>query len=160
MNVVRAAGVAEILLGLFSFLIPFKFYSFAMKLFTPDVSPPFSMEAVLYTTLVLALPGVVLLINGAALLAISASSPAAGSAPNPSEGGVRAIESPAYVRTRHEILGKEVYDRKGRYYGRVVDAELSQEGEVVSFKTRRSGKSFSFSAEQIESSDEVILVRV
>ncbi len=158
MNVVRAAGMAEIALGLFSFIIPVKFYTFAMKLFTPDVSPPFSMEAVLYTTLVLALPGVVLLINGVALLAIS-SSPGTSSV-SLSRGGVRAVESQPYIRTRHEILGKEVYDRKGRYYGRVVDAEVTPEGEVKSFTTRRSGRSHTFSAEQIESSDEVVLVRV
>ncbi len=158
MNVVRAVGLAEVVLGLLSFIIPVKFYGFAMKLFTPDVSPPFSMEAVIYTTLVLALPGVVLLLNGGALLVLSSRvSDATGRA---SAVGNPPPEAPPYVRTRHEILGKEVYDRRGRYYGRVIDAEVDAAGEVKSFKTRRSDRSFSFTAEQIESSDEIILVRV
>lgn len=68
MRVIIAIGAANILLGLFAFLAPLKFYSIASQLFTPEISPPFSFGLVQTAALYLSLPAVVLLLNGAALV--------------------------------------------------------------------------------------------
>ena len=194
MKVVRAVGVLNLILGFVALLAPVKFYTFAMKLFTPDVSPPFGTGAIRMTAFVLLLPGLVLIANGAALLYLSYALEAAPRSAAPAtreylrrlrkeEGlgwsekeefelpgdeareeleetpGLALSQGGEYIRLRHEMIGKEVYDRKGNYYGKVVSVTLSEEGEVREFLVRRRDKRRVFSAEDIESNNGVILVR-
>ncbi len=193
MKVVRAVGVLNLVLGLVALLAPVKFYSFAMKLFTPDVSPPFSTGAVRMAAAMLLIPSLVLIANGAALIYLSYSmSPPARLPSSPPREYLRRLskeeglqlgeseefelfgeeareeleETPGYalsqgeeLRVRHEMIGKEVYDRKGNYYGKVVSVTLSEEGEVREFLVKRRDKKRVFSAEDIESNNGVILVR-
>lgn len=70
MRVIQGIGIFNVIIGLLAFLAPVKFYSTASSLFTPAVSPPFTIEAVQTTTLFLLLPGIVLIVNGAALIAL------------------------------------------------------------------------------------------
>lgn len=70
MRLIQGIGIFNILMGFIAFLAPVKFYLTASNLFTPSVSPPFTMGAVKTTTLFLFLPGLVLVINGIALVAL------------------------------------------------------------------------------------------
>jgi|Deesub1362A_J573_1020465.scaffolds.fasta_scaffold01120_11 sporulation protein YlmC with PRC-barrel domain len=195
MRVVRAVGVLNLLLGLVALLAPVKFYSFAMRLFTPDVSPPFGVGAIRLTTFMLFIPSLVLIANGVALLFLSyrletpakTASPATqeylrrlrkeeGLEPGEAEKDFELFEGEAreeleetpgyalsqgeeYVKVRHEMIGKEVYDRRGNYYGKVVSVTLSEEGDVKEFLVKRGERKKVFSGEDIESNNGVILVR-
>ncbi len=68
MRIIIAIGAVNVLLGLFAFLAPLKFYSIASQLFTPEISPPFSFSLVQTAALYLSLPADVLLLNGAAFM--------------------------------------------------------------------------------------------
>ncbi len=195
MKVVRAVGVLNLILGLVALLAPVKFYSFAMRLFTPDVSPPFGVGAIRMTAFMLLIPSLVLIANGAALLYLSytleipskSAAPATreylrrlreeeGLAQSEAEKEFELFEGEAreeleetpgyalsqgeeYVKVRHEMIGKEVYDRKGNYYGKVISVTLSEEGDVREFLVKRRDRKRVFSAEDIESNNGVILVR-
>jgi sporulation protein YlmC with PRC-barrel domain len=195
MKVVRAVGVLNLILGLVALLAPVKFYSFAMRLFTPDVSPPFGVGAIRMTTFMLLIPSLVLIANGAALLYLSYSleAPSKSTAPatreylrrlRKEEGleqseaekefelfegeareeleetpGYALSQGEEYVKVRHEMIGKEVYDRKGNYYGKVISVTLSEEGDVREFLVKRRERKRVFSAEDIESNNGVILVK-
>ncbi len=195
MKVVRAVGVLNLILGLVALLAPVKFYSFAMRLFTPDVSPPFGVGAIRMTAFMLLIPSLVLIANGAALLYLSYTleTPSKSAAPatreylrrlREEEGlaqseaekefelfegeareeleetpGYALSQGEEYVKVRHEMIGKEVYDRKGNYYGKVISVTLSEEGDVREFLVKRRDRKRVFSAEDIESNNGVILVR-
>ncbi|WP_456475709.1 PRC-barrel domain-containing protein [Candidatus Pyrohabitans sp.] len=195
MKVVRAVGVLNLLFGLVALLAPVKFYSFAMRLFTPDVSPPFGVGAIQLTTLMLFIPSLVLIANGAALLFLSyrletpakaASSPTReylkrlseeeglklsdegeefelfeGEAKEELEEtpGYALSQGEEYVKVRHEMIGKEVYDKRGNYYGRVISVTLGEEGDVREFLVKRGDRKRVFSSEDVEANDGVILVR-
>ena len=193
MKVVRAVGVLNLLLGLVALLAPVKFYSFAMRLFTPDVSPPFGVDAIQLTTLMLFIPSLVLIANGAALLFLSyrletstkvASSPTREYLKRLSEEeglklgegeefelfeeakeeleetpGYALSQGEEYVKVRHEMIGKEVYDRRGNYYGRVISVTLDEEGDVREFLVKRGDRKRVFSSEDVETNNGVILVR-
>jgi len=181
-------GVLNLILGAVALLAPVKFYSFATKLFTPDVAPPFGAEAIRSATLMLLIPGLVLIANGVALLYLSRVLEAPGRASPEAGEYLRRLrreeglerggeefelaseeleETPGYalsqeeefVRVRHEMIGKEVYDRKGNYYGRVESVTLNEEGELREFLVRRRDRRRVFKAEDIESNDGVVLVR-
>lgn len=70
MKVLKGIGIFNIIVGFIAFIAPVKFYSVASKLFTPEVSPPFAFGAVQTTTLFLFIPGIVLVVNGFALIAL------------------------------------------------------------------------------------------
>ncbi len=185
MRLVKAVGVLNLILGVLALLAPIKFYSFAMRLFTPDVSPPFSVEAIRSTSLMLLIPSVVLIANGVALLYLGRILETGGQPPEAKEYLRRlrreeglereefeleaveeleetpgyALSQEEFTRVRHEMIGKEVYDRKGNYYGRVESVTLGEEGEVREFLVRRGNRRRVFSAGDIESNDGVVLVR-
>ena len=70
MKTLKTIGIFNIVIGIIAFIAPVKFYSIASKLFIPEVSPPFSFDAVQTTTFLLFIPGIVLVINGIALIAM------------------------------------------------------------------------------------------
>lgn len=187
MKVVRAVGVLNLILGAVALLAPVKFYSFAMRLFTPDVAPPFGVEAIRNTAIMLLIPSLVLIANGVALIYLSRVLEAPGRTSPEAGEYLRRLrreegleqreefelaeeeleETPGYALSqgeefaivRHEMIGKEVYDRKGNYYGRVVSVTLNEEGELTEFLVKRRDRRRVFKAEDIESNDGVVLVR-
>ena len=70
MKALKGIGIFNIILGVIAFIAPLKFYSIASKLFTPETSPPFSIGAVQTTTSLLFIPGIVLVVNGFALIVL------------------------------------------------------------------------------------------
>lgn len=68
MRLIQTIGVLNVFIGVVWLAAPLKFYSAAMELFTPDVSPPFDPSAVQIVTLLLLLPAFIFIINGIALV--------------------------------------------------------------------------------------------
>ncbi len=169
---IRVVGAMNIAVGVISLIAPAKFYSFAMKLFTPDVAPPFSQSAIHVTTLFLLLPSFVLIANGIALIAVSYYLEGPVKAPvvireseesfveDLEEQAGYSLESFESSEVRHEYIGMEVYDRRGNYYGKVEDVTLDNDGRLIEFYARRGSNKNRFRADEIERADEVILVGI
>lgn len=68
MRLIQTIGVLNISIGVIWLLAPMKFYSAAMELFTPDVSPPFDASAVHTVTFLLLLPAFIFILNGIAIV--------------------------------------------------------------------------------------------
>lgn len=64
MKLFQTIGAVNIFIGVIWLLAPVKFYSAAMALFTPDVSPPFDAGAVHAVTFLLLLPAFIFMLNG------------------------------------------------------------------------------------------------
>lgn len=167
MLLIRAVGVFNVVVGVVALLAPVKFYQFAMDIFTPDVSPPFSQGAVVSVTLYLLLPALVLIANGAALIALSYYLAGSGGSPVVLRTGEkprcasRRGRTPglAFPERRHEFIGMEIFDQRGNYYGKVEKVNLDERGRVVEFYSRRGKSRTTFTPQEIESSEDVILVR-
>jgi len=164
MLLLRVVGAINIALGIFSLIAPVKFYSFAMRLFTPDVSPPFSTSAIKLTTFFFIIPSFILIINGVAFLFLgyyleersSSHSQRARREDLKEQEGY----SLSYAPVKHEYLGMEVYDTQGNYHGRVVDVVTDSRGEVVEFTVKRGRQKKVFRGEDIYHAEEVILLRI
>ncbi|MEE9474862.1 MAG: PRC-barrel domain-containing protein [Candidatus Hydrothermarchaeaceae archaeon] len=70
MRIIQTIGVLNVFIGVIWLLAPMKFYSAAMALFTPDVSPPFDASAVHTVTFLLLLPAFIFILNGIAIVFI------------------------------------------------------------------------------------------
>lgn len=68
MRLFQTIGVLNILIGGIWLLAPIKFYSAAMELFTPEVSPPFDAGAVHTVTFLLLLPAFIFILNGITIM--------------------------------------------------------------------------------------------
>lgn len=68
MRLFQTIGVLNILIGTVWLLAPVKFYSAAMELFTPEVSPPFDAGAVHTVTFLLLLPAFIFILNGITIM--------------------------------------------------------------------------------------------
>jgi sporulation protein YlmC with PRC-barrel domain len=107
MRSIQVIGIVNILIGIVWFSAPVKFYSAAMKLFTPEISPPFGVGAVQTVTFLLLLPAFILILNGVALLAL----------------GIKLERVPEL----------KAFSEAGEYIGRLKGVEI-EEGEVERFE--------------------------
>ncbi len=133
MKSVQGIGVLNVLLGLIALWLPIKFYSFASALFTPDVSPPFSIGAVKTITLFLFLPSIVLIANGIALLSL----------------GLKLERVPEL----------KAFSDAGEYIGRLKGVEIA-EGEVERFELEERGAvEEPLPGERLAAIDDVLIVK-
>ncbi|MFQ5815483.1 MAG: PRC-barrel domain-containing protein [Candidatus Hydrothermarchaeaceae archaeon] len=132
MRAVRGIGILNILLGLIALYLPVKFYSFASNLFTPEVSPPFSLGAIKVLTAFLFLPSIVLVSTGIALVTL----------------GLKLERVPEY----------KAFSEAGEYLGRLKGVEL-EEGEVEKFDLGEGEKEEVLPGEQIVAMDDVVIVK-
>jgi sporulation protein YlmC with PRC-barrel domain len=68
MRLFQTVGAINIFIGAVWLLAPVKFYSAAMELFTPEVSPPFDVGAVHTVTFLLLLPALLFILNGVTIV--------------------------------------------------------------------------------------------
>jgi sporulation protein YlmC with PRC-barrel domain len=68
MRIFQTIGAVNIFIGVVWLMAPLKFYSAAMALFTPEVSPPFDTSAVTTVTFLLLLPAILFILNGATIV--------------------------------------------------------------------------------------------
>ncbi len=68
MRIFQTIGAVNIFIGVVWLMAPLKFYSAAMALFTPEVSPPFDTGAVTTVTFLLLLPAILFILNGATIV--------------------------------------------------------------------------------------------
>jgi sporulation protein YlmC with PRC-barrel domain len=132
MRLIQGIGIFNILIGFLAFLAPVKFYLTASSLFTPSVSPPFTMGAVKTTTLFLFLPGIVLVINGIALIAL----------------GMKLQRVP-------EI---KAFTEAGDYLGEVKGVEV-EEGRVEKIEVGEEPEPEVYPKEKVAAVDDVMLVK-
>jgi sporulation protein YlmC with PRC-barrel domain len=198
MKSVEGIGILNIFFGLIALYLPIKFYSFASSLFTPEVSPPFSLGAIKLLTAFLFLPSLVLVINGIALLTLGLKLEKVPEYRAFSEAGeylgrlkgvemkegevekfdigeeevlpgerIVAMDDVVIVKkpeveiggVRHEFVEKEVYNEFGEYLGKVESVTLDKQGEIVDFLAVRGNTRRVIKAEDIDSSDGVIIVK-
>lgn len=131
MKAIKAIGIFNVVLGFIAFVAPLKFYSVASKLFTPEVSPPFSLGAVQTTTLFLFIPGVFLVVNGVALIALG-------------------------YKLQHVPMMR-AYRESGDYLGEVKGVEM-EEGEVEKVEVGEEEPEI-YTKEQVSAVDDVVLVK-
>lgn len=163
MLLLRVVGSLNIAIGIFSLIVPVKFYSFAMKLFTPDVSPPFSTSAIKLTTFFFLLPSFVLIVNGIAFIFLSyylEERPPGVEKARREDLKEQEGYSLNYAPVKHEYLGMEVYDTQGNYHGKVVDVVTDSSGKVIEFTVKRGKQKKLFRGEDIYHVEEVILLRI
>lgn len=148
MGIIRNIGIINLVLGVIILLIPEKLYTFLLYRL-----PDSSMPPVGYTFMFL--PALVILINGAAIIyfssgmggakgleRISEAKQALGVSDKkefgPTPAAAKVDSTPAY-KTRHELIGLEVYDNRGEFYGKVKSVTLDNQGDVFEFLTERMG---------------------
>ena len=68
MKIFQTIGAVNIFIGVVWLMAPLKFYSAAMALFTPEISPPFDTGAVTTVTLLLLLPALLFILNGVTIM--------------------------------------------------------------------------------------------
>jgi|Deesub1362A_J573_1020465.scaffolds.fasta_scaffold00115_56 sporulation protein YlmC with PRC-barrel domain len=197
MRSIQVVGVINGILGVIWLIVPLKFYSISMKLFTPEVSPPFDIGAVRTLTFFMLFPSIILFLNGGALFALGKKMERVPEIKVFSESGkyigmlkgveieegevekfeiedkildkdeVIAVddvvivkeEEPVEHERRHEFIGKEVYTKKGIYLGKVDNVNVDSEGKVLEFTASRGSKKKVFREEDIETSNDVIILK-
>lgn len=201
MRIIQTIGVLNVFIGVIWLLAPMKFYSAAMALFTPDVSPPFDASAVHTVTFLLLLPAFIFILNGIAIVFIGLkfervaelkvfkpTGEYVGLVESLEEkngdiekfliGGEEEIKekddilamddvillkddlvSESLEGRRHEFVGMEVYDRRGEYFGRVEFVTLDESQNVTEFLVLRGENKRIIKPEDIESSNDVIIVK-
>lgn len=163
MWLIRLIGALDVIVGVLTFLIPMRIYN------------------------LLYLPGVLLVLNGAALLFLGLEPeeeremakpvPRGGKArpPVPQRSVARpAPPAPPPVKVvarisggvgkvfsgkGRELVGKAVYDQAGRHHGRVESVSLDEEGNLKSFKVVKGETEATISGRDIESSKGIVLLR-
>ena len=201
MRIIQTIGVLNVFIGVIWLLAPMKFYSAAMALFTPDVSPPFDASAVHTVTFLLLLPAFIFILNGIAIVFIGLkfervaelkvfrpTGEYVGRVESLEEkngdidkflvGGEEEIKekddilamddvillkddlvSESLEGRRHEFVGMEVYDKRGEYFGRVEFVTLDESQNVTEFLVLRGENKRIIKPEDIESSNDVIIVK-
>lgn len=201
MRIIQTIGVLNVFIGVIWLLAPMKFYSAAMALFTPDVSPPFDASAVHTVTFLLLLPAFIFILNGIAIVFIGLkfervaelkvfkpTGEYVGLVEGLEEkngdiekflvGGEEEIKekddilamddvillkddlvSESLEGRRHEFVGMEVYDKRGEYFGRVEFVTLDESQNVTEFLVLRGENKRIIKPEDIESSNDVIIVK-
>ncbi len=201
MRIIQTIGVLNVFIGVIWLLAPMKFYSAAMALFTPDVSPPFDASAVHTVTFLLLLPAFIFILNGIAIVFIGLkfervaelkvfkpTGEYVGRVESLEEkngdiekfliGGEEEIKEKDDILAmddvillkddlvneslegrRHEFVGMEVYDRRGGYFGRVEFVTLDESQNVTEFLVLRGENKRIVKPEDIESSNDVIIVK-
>tara|TARA_B100000315_G_C14572933_1_gene586513 strand:+ start:1403 stop:2017 length:615 start_codon:yes stop_codon:yes gene_type:complete len=201
MKILKTIGIFNIIIGIIAFIAPVKFYSIASKLFIPEVSPPFSFDAVQTTTFLLFIPGIMLVINGIALIAMGYKLEHVPEMKAYSESGdylgkvkgvevdsgelekveiegeevgiykkenMTAVDDVVLIKEdekninedvkQHGIVGKEVYDESGVYYGKIESVTLDEQDKLLEFMTIRGNTRTIINSSEISSSNGVILV--
>ncbi|MEE8167314.1 MAG: PRC-barrel domain-containing protein [Candidatus Hydrothermarchaeales archaeon] len=130
MRSIRGIGILNILLGVIALWLPLKFYSFATSLFTPEVSPPFSLGAIKTLTIFLFLPSIVLITNGIALISLSSK--------------------------LEKVPELKAFSEAGQYIGRLKGVEIA-EGEVERFDLE--GEKEVLPKEQLTAVDDVMIIK-
>lgn len=131
MRIIQLIGVFNILIGATAFIIPVKFYSIAVGMFTPLVYPPFSMSAIQIATLLLFFPGLVLVLIGIALVVL----------------GSRLSRTPVL----------KTFTESGEYIGELSGVEM-KEGEVEKFEVGREEPEV-LHKERVTGVDDVVIVK-
>lgn len=132
MRLIQGIGIFNIVIGLIALLAPVKFYLTASSLFTPAVSPPFTMGAIKTTTFFLVLPGVVLIVNGAALIFM----------------GMKLQRVPEM----------KAFTEAGDYIGEVKGVEV-EEGKVEKIEVGEEPEPEVYEKEQVKAVDDVVIVK-
>lgn len=132
MRLIQGIGIFNIIIGLIALIVPVKFYLTASSLFTPSVSPPFTTGAIKTITFYLVLPGVVLLVNGTALIVL----------------GYKLQRVP-------EI---KAFTEAGDYLGEVKSVEI-EEGKVEKIEVGEEPEPEVYEKEQMAAVDDVVLVK-
>lgn len=201
MRIIQTIGVLNVFIGVIWLLAPMKFYSAAMALFTPDVSPPFDASAVHTVTFLLLLPAFIFILNGIAIVFIGLKfervaelkvfKPTGeyvglvdgleekngdiekfligGEEEIKEKDDILAMDDVILLKDdlvneslegrRHEFVGMEVYDRRGGYFGRVEFVTLDESQNVTEFLVLRGENKRIVKPEDIESSNDVIIVK-
>ena len=132
MRLIQGIGIFNIVIGLIALLAPVKFYLTAASLFTPGITPPFTMDAIRSVTFFLILPGVVLLVNGAALVIL----------------GMKLQRVPEL----------KAFTEKGDYIGEVKGVEM-EEGQVEKIQVGEEPAEDVYEKEDVKAVDDVVLVK-
>jgi sporulation protein YlmC with PRC-barrel domain len=201
MRLFQTIGVLNILIGTVWLLAPMKFYSAAMELFTPEVSPPFDAGAVHTVTFLLLLPAFIFILNGITIMSMGLRFdrvPELRVFRETGEyvgrvGGIEErngdierflvgddeevkekddilamddvviikddIESGISAGMQHEFMGMEVYNKKGEYFGIVESVSLDENQNVAEFLVLRGENKRILKAEDVESQNDVIIVK-
>lgn len=69
------------------------------------------------------------------------------------------IENKIFKDMQHKIVGMEAYNKKGEYLGKVKSVSLNENQDVTEFIVSRRKKEKIFKAEDIESYDDVIIIK-
>jgi sporulation protein YlmC with PRC-barrel domain len=129
MRTVKAIGILNIVFGILFLIAPIKFYLASMKLFTPEVSPPFGLGVIRLITFLLIFPSLILILNGAAFFSLAWR-----------------IERVPEIK---------VFSEAGRYLGRVTGVEIGKEKEIEKFEVE--GRTFD--KEDVAAVDDVLIVK-
>ncbi len=134
MKSIQGIGIFNIILGLLALWLPIKFYSFAASLFTPEVSPPFSLEMIKALTIFLFLPAAVLVVNGLALITLALK--------------------------LERVPELKAFSEAGEYIGRLKGVEM-EGGEVEMFDIEggKDGEKEVLSGDQFTAVDDVVIVK-
>ncbi len=203
MRSIRIIGIINIIVGIIALLGVLKFYSAASSLFTSEVSPPFGPGAIKTAAFYFAIPGFILILNGAALYALGSKLSRvpefkAFSKTGEYMGRLKGVEIEEGVvdrfevegegretkilqkedltavddvvlikgdegdgsgKVRHELVGKEVYTKRGGYYGKVESVTLDGNGDIVEFLALKGMRRKIVKYSDVESGNGVIIVK-
>jgi len=201
MRLFQTIGVLNILIGGIWLLAPIKFYSAAMELFTPEVSPPFDAGAVHTVTFLLLLPAFIFILNGITIMFMglkfdripelrvfreTGEYVGRGGGIEERRGDIGRflvgddeevkekddilamddviiikddIESGISEGIRHEFIGMEAYNKKGEYFGMVESVSLDENQNVTEFLVLRGENKRVIKAEDVESQNDVIIIK-
>ena len=204
MKLFQTIGAINIIIGAVWLLAPVKFYSAAMQLFTPEVSPPFDAGAVHTVTFLLLLPALLFILNGVAIVIMGLkfdrvpelrvfkeTGEYVGRVEGLEEIGgdierflvegeedikekddILAMDDVIIIKddaidtesvspegVRHEFIGIEVYNKNGEYFGIVESVSLDENQNITEFLVLRGESKRIIKAGDIESDNDVIIIK-
>lgn len=131
MRSILIIGIVDIVLGIFAFVVPVKFYTIAMSLFTPSISPPFGIKTVQFIAFLLFLIAIILVVNGLALLFLG--------------------------KKLERVPELKAFSEAGEYLGELKGVEI-EEGEVERFEIEGEETEV-VSKEEVSAIDDVMLLK-
>ncbi len=72
---------------------------------------------------------------------------------------IKGHEGDGSGKVRHELVGKEVYTKRGDYYGKVESVTLDKNGDIMEFLALKGGERKIIKHSDIESGNGVIIVK-
>jgi sporulation protein YlmC with PRC-barrel domain len=132
MRLIQLIGLVNLALGFAALLLPVSFYTIASEIFTPSVSPPFSLSLIDTITQLLYLPSAVLFLNGIAFL---------------------------FVGTKlRRVAELKVFSEAGEYIGRLKGVQV-QEGEVEVFEIEGKEGTEEYPKESVTAVDRALILK-